>query len=308
VELWPYFSTLNIFLDRLPALSGGQGGQAAPAAGPRVGLSRAEALLSWHPFYQPRDVLSGLGAALLGIPLAVYLAWRRAHPFIVLGLAGLLAVYLGHLFLKIPMGHRALLFAVFFAHLAITAFILDWMHASAGPGLGARLAERPWATAVVGVVGLAVLANVLIALRDIRSLDPGPADPATLAERADWPQVYGELTASLGGDAVVFGRLKDTWPLPTFAGKTVGLAHANPLIRDYRERARDVRRFYTDRAGDEERLAILARWNATHVLARPPGKEREPVTALLEGHGVLAGAAGPLVLYRLSPAPVRPSH
>jgi hypothetical protein len=70
---------------------------------------------------------------------------------------------------------------------------------------------------------------------------------------------------------------RSAWPLPTFGPKVLSLWHPNPLVPDEDSRKAAVARFFQSGTPDETRLAILAQYGVTHVLARGAiGRRLEP--------------------------------
>jgi hypothetical protein len=91
----------------------------------------------------------------------------------------------------------------------------------------------------------------------------------TLTPRESPTVVVGKRVARLAGpNAVVLAAPLASWSLPTFGPKVVTLHHRNPLITDGEERDAAMT-FFSGTTSDEERLAILERFQVTHVLAPP---------------------------------------
>ncbi len=71
----------------------------------------------------------------------------------------------------------------------------------------------------------------------------------------------------LGKGDIVMSDPLTSWPLPALSGvKIISLYHNNPMVPDNAIRIRDVKFFYSPAATQNDRLKILNRYKATHVL------------------------------------------
>lgn len=249
-ELWPYYSIFQVTL----GVSGGEakswvnGGDFAWDARPRELLS--------HPFYAPTTVLAALGPALAGFLCLIFLCRKREYRFILFGALSMLLPYFINLIYPIPLGHRFLLFAIFFLHLAMIWAALDLIQRLAQTGaasLAVKLAAGFMGTVLAG--GLAF--NVAFAQFDYRR------------HVANWqpvPATIGKVVRSVPANGVVMAQPMLAWPIPTFGGKVISLFHPNPMVPDQADRKRDVARFFDAETPVTQRRHILHQYGATHVL------------------------------------------
>jgi hypothetical protein len=78
---------------------------------------------------------------------------------------------------------------------------------------------------------------------------------------------YARRAAEIAGaDAVILADARSAWPLPTFGPRIVSLFHPNPLVPDESKRSARVRRFFSPRSNEAERLATIDAYGVTHVL------------------------------------------
>ena len=278
VELWPYYSTLSFLLPD------GEHAASSWTSAAAVQESRATRLMRIHPFYQPGSILPSLGIAWLAIPISLLMALRGKHLFAFLGMSGLFGLYLLNLATAIPLGHRALLFAVIFGQIALAAWLLQAMRERREHGHGSA------ATIGIAVLCLGIASG--LALTTFKTLQRVQAPD-------HWVPVYSELLRGLHPTDVVMGRAADTWPLPSFGGKTISPHHRNPLIRDGGQRARDVDTFFDETEDDTNRRALLSKYAVNHLLLRP----QRPLDQALQASFCTPGSeqrVEPLLLCRVN--------
>ena len=271
-ELWPYFSVWSVVL----GTSGGQeeswlkAGQIDISHAKMLywaAINRAKTLYSNHPFYDLQQVFVTLGPALLGIPALIILTYRRKHFFIVAGFVAMTFPYVGNLVFNIPLGHRFLLFGIFYLHLAIIWGILEVQsnsHASILQRASARSAK-------IRITGLGVFLTLLalwnVALSVLEFAGHHlKSDLTFIAIAQPVVEDMQRLSEFIPDEAIVLAPPRVGWPLPTFAGKVVALHHQNPMVVDGNLRRRDTFRFFDDGTHKEERLEILRRYRVTHIL------------------------------------------
>ena len=255
VELWPYFSTWQVTL----GTSGGDSSTWVSRAS-FENLSRAMELYSGHPFYQPLGVLLTFGPALLGVPMVFYLFLREGNRLLIAGCAVFSIPYLLNLFVLIPLGHRFLLYVIFFLHLSLVWFFVKAI-------VGQRYSV--WTRyAGIGLLSTMVLWNVALAGGELWGYSLGQNIKLTHRNKeqptiVDHMEVLANVVPS---DAVIMAPILLAWPIPTFAGKVVSGYHLNPMVRDFTQRRKDVESFFTPDATLENRQTIINRYNVTHVL------------------------------------------
>ena len=178
------------------------------------------------------------------------------YRFILFGALSMLLPYFINLIYPIPLGHRFLLFAIFFLHLAMIWAALDLIQRLAQTGaasLAVKLAAGFMGTVLAG--GLAF--NVAFAQFDYRR------------HVANWqpvPATIGKVVQSVPANGVVMAQPMLAWPIPTFGGKVISLFHPNPMVPDQADRKRDVARFFDAETPVAQRRHILNQYRATHVL------------------------------------------
>lgn len=252
-ELWPYYSVLQVTL----GVSGGEA-QSWVSSGDLAWDARPRKLLN-HPFYAPATVLGALGPALAGLICLGLMVRRRDGRFILLGTLSMLVPYGINLVYAIPLGHRFLLFAIFFLHLAMVWGLLELVRCwsrqkSAG---GVSLPIKAAAGLSFAVLSSAVLFNVAFTQFDIH-IHKKRAKPVTVT--------MAPLLRMIPRDAVVMAKPLLAWPVPTFGGKVVSLFHPNPMVPDQAARKRDVARFFDADTTVTDRAMILKRYRVTHIL------------------------------------------
>ena len=251
-------------------------------------------------FYRLLPVLFLLGPALLGWLPVAELMRRRQHLALVAGAMAMLAVYLlggavGH-----PVAHRFLTFMTIYLHLAIVWKLLAmWRSLALSP---APLQPRS------GAVALAGAAALLVALQaSMGALDVGRVGLALIAHRSigNFPvqDVGGELrklAALLPGDAVAFATEGPALALTAYKGKVVARPRPQLMIADGAQRVIDNERFFGTTTTDAERVRLIQKYHATHIVIKPGDVARSTMEALAKlGRNVPAGEH--LVLIDLRP-------
>ncbi len=302
-ELWPWFSVWTLVLGLY-----GPGLEVWPTMEQlRSPLTR---LLSddWqHPFYDPRQVVVALGPALLGLPLVAWLAARREQLFIVYG-AGLMALpWVLNLLIPVPMGHRFLLFAVFYLHMAI---IWGWLRLLSGW----RAVPQPPAAVPLVLVSIAaalmlVAANVWLARAELQGTTLRPALLRMVDARGaipgggTIPDLYRRLLEPVGADNVVLTTGELGWPVPTFGPKVTAIKDENPLLTDQLERYQAVAAFFFRPMDDLTRVEIVQRYGANYLLLDAANKSNNAsLLQWLNSYARQVATVGSLQMYALSPA------
>jgi hypothetical protein len=303
-DLWPYFSIWDVVLNKSEVVDD-RTWQSFQGVGAM--LDRARSGDWWHMLYDPRQLVVGLGFALIGLPILMWMLVKRKQPFILLGAALMAAPYFGNVFYQVALAHRFLFYLVFFMHLAIIwavqAMLARWQQASAtqkeSPGLRAGVFATAALFGVVGIANVALLTadyrgqhlNQKLELIDKRQFLP---TGMTVTD------VYTRLTRDIPESAIVIGNPLLTWPLPTFRGKVVSLPenHENSLVPDEAERTAAERTFMSADATVAERIAIVNQYRVSHVLINPSKTEPELIN-WLEGSGQLIAEVGNFQMFVL---------
>lgn len=286
-HFWPYYSAFEV-------LSGGQheatAGWAAKAAAQALGEKPPH-----RPnmdFYELQNLRDAVGLAAPGLLFALVLLATRTHLFIPLGLLSMLVPFGVNLFVRIPLGHRFVLLAMVYLHLA---FVWGCLWLTPGYHQAARLLRARWARVlgaltVATVLGLGVWHNVPRAQARVAR-----AEKLRLSPILNYARQVGRYA---GRDAVVMGGTRETWSVPTFGPKVVALYHTNPLVADSTERARDVKTFLRRSTPDDERDRILRKYSVTHVLV--DGRDARALKRYLDARGKSRRLAAGHRLYTLT--------
>ncbi len=218
-----------------------------------------------HAFYIPQEIIVTLGPALIGLLTLFYLATQRRWAFIVSGAALMLLPYLTNLFIYVPLGHRFLLFATFFFHLALIWLLLRLLQTPAQDDASPVTWKR---FSAVSFLALIALWNVALAIADFHGYHVSSKATLNVNRNQESPvlKYLQPLAERIPEDAVVMAPSLISWPLPTFSGKIVALWHGNPLVADSQQRQKSVKRFFSVRTPQKTRAKILKKYGITHIL------------------------------------------
>ncbi len=286
-ELWPYYSVFKVTL----GVSGGDAGNWADPWN-LLWLDRTAFLLD-HQFYKPDVVLKALGPAMLGILCVGILACKRTQWFIVFGALVMLAPYIVNLFVRIPLGHRFLIFFVFYLHLSLV-----WATLTVSNGIVFKMKGHGnvfLRGATIGVLSLAIAygaaTGISRAFFDVQN---------RAKTTAPVPETVGKVVHNMPRDSVVLARHLLAWPIPTFGGKVISLYHNNPMVPDAKNRARDVDRFFDPNAPSEVRTGILRKYDVAFALIDVTDTPPE-VLDYLSSVAVLRNQLGDLQMFQFRP-------
>ncbi len=241
--LWPYFSL------RQTLVGGGEQEVAQSRPGHRL-----------QEFYNWRGLANALGLALFGVAALPYFLLRKRRLFVGLGALSMLVPFVINIYVDLPLGHRFVLLAMFYLHVAVVWLLLL---ATPGSSEAASIWNRPSrnriaAAAIILLLGVFTLHNVKLAAAEV---------DGTEIKDSSLVQSGRAIRQIAGADSVVITDTLSAWPIPAFGPKVVTLYHANPLVLDAAEREHAVRRFFGE-INEAERLDIVRRYQVTHVLAR----------------------------------------
>jgi hypothetical protein len=276
---WPYYPALGMVL----------GGTVH-----RVRGLEPEAFAPQHEFYEHGHLFNILGYCLISFLVLPYLWVRRQDVFVVLGACLMLFVFALGALLPIPLGHRYVLLSVFFLQLALVRLLLN-LTPRVASGWSRHWPLRAGAVLAVGafLVWLCV-SNVEAALEHFRRTAAASHDKEGVPLRN--ARRVGELA---GPHAIVLSTALGSWALPTFGPKIVTPLHKNPLIPDAEERRHAALDFFSPRASEREREAIVAHYHVTHVLV--PQRNLPAVRDFLQDDQLIARLAGGFSLYQIAP-------
>ncbi|MET0413971.1 MAG: hypothetical protein ABW217_21860 [Polyangiaceae bacterium] len=254
-HLWPYYSAFKV-------MSGGSHGRTAGWAekAARDLMDDAPAPTRHALFYNTRKLVGAVGLAAPGLVCALLLLWRRKHLFIPLGLSCMLGVFAANAFVPLPLGHRFVLLAMVFLHLATVwgCLRISPGYHDASPLLRWRAVRWLAVVILIGAFTLGAVRNVGLAVNRVD-------EARGISQVVNYSR---QVSKAAGEHGVVLGAARDAWPIPTFGPKVVSLLHMNPLVQDGLQREDDVTTFFGRRTSPEARDAILAKYSVTHVLSR----------------------------------------
>lgn len=261
VEVWPYFSVNKLIVNSLHI-------QAI-----RPAFSRY--------IYEPDKALLLLGPSLVGIPIVIYMIFKKKEYFISLGFIVMAIPYFGNKFFPIPTEERFFIYAVFYLHLALVwAFFQAQSQQESIFKQSSSL--RIQKNVLCWLISLFFGWNVTVAILEFGgypvdfSLNP----PKRFSELSPIPHDMKRISHFIPEDGVVLATPYLSWPIPTFSGKVVGMLHVNPLVPDDAQRFCDSLDFFNPKTSHEERLIILKHYDVTHVLYEEKNTP-EPVIATL---------------------------
>jgi len=271
-EIWPFYSPWGVVLGQATPDGATWISQIATSEPSLSGLlGRAEALRRDHPFYDAEQVLVALGPAALGIVFLIRGKPDRQRLMLGVGFAVCLAVYIANLFVHVPLGHRALLFATFYLHLGVVWLTLRLLVGSS-ENPTSRHSNLLRGAAILFLVGLIAQTLWLIQqnINDRRiypTFPPLAAPTKSLFGEDRLADAYRSVAEQLSDDSVVMTTPLTGWPLPSFRGKVVVPLHPNPLLGDLNERRSVVKKFFSS-SDNQWRQQQLETYGITHVLWR----------------------------------------
>jgi hypothetical protein len=287
--LWPYFSMLGV-------LRGGSHEHVSAIERMLTSDDDGESVARLHQFYRAPALMRALGAALLGLPVCLFLLVRRRHWFISLGALAMLLPFIVNAYTPLPLGHRFILLAVFFLQTALVWLLLKLSRGAPGAWAFATVGYRGWLSGALVAVSLLGLMhwNVEQARAHLAYVQRKMRGAESVNVR--YARRVGELA---GPKAVVLADARTSWPVPTFGPKVVTLVHGNPLLSDEAKRDADVKRFFRSSSSQRARLEIIERWGVTHVLARRAAAQK--ISGFLSRYGRGQPLAGGYLLYTVRP-------
>jgi hypothetical protein len=288
--LWPYFSMRTV-------LVGGSHDQVEGIAQSLAGAAPEEGVGRLHQFYRQTGLIKALGAALLGVPISLYLLVRRQHLFIPLGALCMALPFVVNAWVPLPLGHRFILLTVFYLQAALIWLLMKLLPSAprAFAFVNQRIVRWFAFAFITGVLGVLAWINVEAALarfdQTARRFRRASASPNVR---------YAERAAELAGsNAVILADAQTSWPVPTFGPKVLVILHNNPLVSDDRERLAHVGHFLFPGSSDFDRRESLAKYGVTHLLLKRNQARR------IEAFLSLTQAAEPLpggyTLYTVGP-------
>lgn len=265
---WPFYSVFEV-------VTGGHGRDEGwiPQL-IEVSVNRRDSLTTYHPFYKLLPLLPVFIGILSGAVLAI---WKKQFTMLA-GTIFFLAIYVGNLFVSIPLGHRFVIYAMFFAHGAIFLYILTILE---DPRVKkSRLISHPASQLVAFLLVLGVLSSSRI-----------PAIQQALKPLPDRGMMINLEVARLTDDtSIIAGNEPDIWPLPAYGRFILSLKNPNPLVHDILDRRRANILLLNEKTPNTLRQEISTCYGVTHLLIRrkiwQPGNVRDnPLVPVLRSLG-----------------------
>lgn len=301
--LWPWYPIAEVFVSG-SATQGSTPGLLDSLASPPPG--RSANLIAHHPFYAIDQILFTLGPLLIGIPALLWMAWRRVHLFAPLGALAMLLPYAANLVINLPLGHRFLLFFIFYCQVAVIWLLLRLWSDTGTIAAGWRwLAGSLLAVTVAWNLALAGLEVAGHHLSPAGDYLPNSHESPIAGNSGALVNRYRLFSVYMEDDSIVMAQAGPGWPLPTFAGKVVTLLHPNPLVPDLAQRHDDALAFFAADSEREQRLALLAKYQATHLLLDRNQTDPATLTFIDSLKGISHRIKG-LELIELAPATASP--
>jgi hypothetical protein len=231
----------------------------------------------WDQFYSPPELLAMVGPALVGIYALTRLPGRRGAS-IALGAAAMAAVWLVNIVVIIPLGDRFLLFAVFYLHLAIVAWLM--------PVLGRIKSNAGLAVALRVTAAVLIVGHVFLLAVDFggRRITLSGISELPNSGRAGIVNQMEDIAAAVPDDAIVMADDLTGFVLPGFSGKVTAVRRAPFGVDDIETRVADADEFFTSSTSPQRRAELLEAYGATLILFAPENAGDE-LTAQLEAMG-----------------------
>ena len=218
------------------------------------------------------------GAALAGIPIALYYLMKRQYLLLWGGslLFGLL--YLYGFYSTFSLAERCVFFMLCLLQIAASRLCREWSAKNAWTSqhLGNKILFFFLVFLLVG--GIATQAALVFKefIAPSFSFAAGSAFP-----RYDNPNaIQDELKKYLKDGDVVLSDIYSSWAVPVYTGaKIVALFHTAPHVKDNIQRIADVEAFYDVTTPNSVRNEILKKHSVTHVFLnfKINGKKTEPI-------------------------------
>lgn len=229
---------------------------------------RSGTLIDNHSFYEFRRYYP----VIFGLMAALYLASQRQWMPL-MGILGFGAIFILNLFLPIPLGHRFLIYTIFFGHLAIFFTVVQSLY------------HRPELTRLWPIVfGLASVFFVIVnAMRIIPQLGPGNVK---ILER------NLQIQSLTDDKSVIAGHPETMWLMTAYDRKALWLKHPNPLVKDRYGRALANTILLAPQASVRTRQMAQSCFGVTHLILfegwpRNPDEETLALLHRLDEDGVV---------------------
>ncbi len=271
--IWPYFSYWDLFF-------------------------KAKKIVFYPWLYH--NQIRVLGPAILGFPIVIFYALKRKYLFLLYGLLFCSFIYVVSGFMGILLGGRFFLFAAFFLHLAIALYVKQ------NDVFNIQKIKDSFRTdgLVMVLIFMLLIPSGIYRAREMGRHIRRLVDKPLKFHSYDSPvKPYLFLSEHLSYPDVVLVNPHEGWVIPAITGaRVVAKIHISPLILDEaNQRKKDVASFFKGRLSLEERLSLITKYQATHIMINLKNeKDWDPSFIKdLEIIGEEKARSGEVVLYKV---------
>jgi len=287
-SIWPYFSYYKTF---------------------REGVAG-----NWYRPSMYSGIVSGLGPALLGLPILILLRVKRHHQFVLVGFFMTTSVYVAGYVIGIEVAERFILLTAFFLHLAIAAYLREkqalsfhkvrqWFANVRSSKSSTQVEQELLVAAIISflfLLSLGLRANAL-SFHAKRVVDLRPKLAIHRYENS--VDKYLILKGYINSSDVVLSDVKTSWMIPAITGaKVVAAFHENPLLAvENKRRAAAITAFFDPTTSFTQRQAIVREYRVSRVVVNSEFVKIAKVdaTSIMHGVGDLMAEVHDMLLYRV---------
>jgi hypothetical protein len=215
--------------------------------------------------YLYSNLFLNAGPALAGIPILILFARQRRFFLLVGGFGVFGLIYLAGYLFKISLAERFIFFIMFILQICISRFLKELSLFFLGESAWHFRKICTWLLALLLVLGITIQV-VLVVVKFILpafEFKPGSFLPHYVSPNT----MQIELRNYLGEGDVVLSDIYTAWSVPVYTGaRIIALWHTSPHVADNIERVMAVDSFYDTGTSWEERIKIVRRYGATHIL------------------------------------------
>ncbi len=246
--LWPYFSFMQAVISSVST--------------------------DWYfPFrmylYNPGNIFK-MGPALLALPILLLFFINKKHSFIIYGFFLSLSVYIISYLANIRLGERYIFFIMVFLHLSLAWYFsrLKLLSFSSMKNMILHLSDKNIHVLFFLVVLTEGICYQGLKLGFEQAGYTLTFDPEPIVQKYKNPlDDYMPLSDKIGNSDVVMSDTLTSWIIPALTGaKIVSLYHNNPMVPDNKSRVENTVKFYRPETPYWQRVEILRKYGATHVL------------------------------------------
>jgi len=263
--LWPYY---NFFTSLMTVASGE--------------MQKTMDYSLTHQYLYSKPLLRS-GAALAGIPIAVYYLMQRRYVFLWGGVLLFGLLYLCGFYVTISLAERCIFFVLCLLQITASRLCreLSATNISSAQGRINKIIFYFLILLLVGGIANQVALTVKEFVYPSFSFAAGSPFPRYVNPNA----MQHELKKYLHDGDVVLSDLYSSWSVPVYTGaKIVALYHTAPHVTDNIQRIADIETFYNVATPNSVRNEIAKKYGVTHIFLsfRIDGRQLEPI---LQGMG-----------------------